>query len=250
MKISEIRWDRAAAEFAVIVIGVLVALAVDGWNQTRGEMALESDYLNRLSADVRADSAMQEFLLTAFSEKASALEQVESVIEGGGRQPEDAASFLEALARAGTAFAWGLPALQSVTFDDLTDTGRIGFLRDSSLRAQIIRYYKNGNHRLGRMTARHTDYPTLIYQIIPPEVLAHFPQTDPRAPGELARGNTTSAEPPQLNPTEWRELMAALQELGFRRALNAERNYAVFGRTQVGDNLDEASALLRELGGI
>ena len=55
MKKPEISLGRAAGEFAVIVLGVLVALGVDGWNQGRKDSALEGDYLQRLEEDVRAD---------------------------------------------------------------------------------------------------------------------------------------------------------------------------------------------------
>ncbi len=44
-----------AAEFVVIVVGVLVALGVDSWASERSDRVLERDYLERLLDDVRYD---------------------------------------------------------------------------------------------------------------------------------------------------------------------------------------------------
>jgi hypothetical protein len=50
-------------EFVVILLGVLVALAADRWNQSRLESLTEGLYLERLADDLRADSAIAtEFL--------------------------------------------------------------------------------------------------------------------------------------------------------------------------------------------
>lgn len=247
MKNPEISLGRAAGEFAVIVLGVLVALGVDGWNQGRKDSSLEGDYLQRLEEDVRADSTMQSWALTVLSEKAEALELIAGFVDGGDLVPEVSGPLLKALAKDGTAFGWGLPTLRSVTFEDLTDTGNLNLLRDAQVRARIITYYKNANHRLGRITRRQTDYPAYIFRIVPPMFLGAFPQTDPRAPGDLARRGETPTRQLSLSGRELTQLLGRLEAEEFRRALNAERNYAEFAREQILDNLDEASDLLTVL---
>ena len=247
MKKPEIRLGRAAGEFAVIVLGVLVALGVDGWNQGRKDSLLEGDYLQRLEEDVRVDTAMQGFVLTALSEKAEALELIAGLVDGADLVPEDSGPLLKALAKDGTAFGWGLPGLHSVTFEDLTDTGNMNLLRDLQVRARIITYYKNANHRLGRISRRQTDYPAYIFRIVPPMLLGAFPRTDPRAPGDLARRGETPTRQLSLSGRELTQLMGRLQTDEFRLALNAERNYAEFAREQVLDNLEKASDLLTVL---
>lgn len=247
MKKPEISLGRAAGEFAVIVLGVLVALGVDGWNQGRKDSALEGDYLQRLEEDVRADLKTQGWILEVLSEKAEALDLVAGFVDGAGQLPEDPRPLLKALAKDGTAFGWGLPALQSVTFEDLTDTGSMSLLRDPEVRARIIAYYKNANHRLGRVSKRQTDYPASIYRILPPDLVSAFPQTDPRAPGGLARRESAPIMQVSLSGRELTQLMGHLQADEFRRALNAERNYTGFAREQVVDNLEKASDLLKVL---
>lgn len=244
MKKSEINWVRAAAEFVVIVVGVLVALWVDNWNQDREEVALESEYLLRLERDVRADSSMYAFLLNPLDEKTKALDLITRVITSTGPLPSDLERFLQALGKDGNSFGWGFPLLQSVTFEDLTDTGNLRLLRDAEMRDSVIGYYKNKNHRLNRISARHTAYPHLVYQILPPEVFAAFPQTDPRAPGGLFREEVETVEQLELSVVEVEGLMNRLRRDEFRRALNAELNFAQFVRGQVLESLDQASTLL------
>jgi hypothetical protein len=247
MKKPEISLGRAAGEFTVIVLGVLVALGVDSLNQDRKDSELERDYLQRLQEDVRVDSMTQGWILEVLSEKAEALDLVAGFVDGAGQAPEDSGPLLKALAKDGTAFGWGLPALQSVTLEDLTDTGSMSLLRDPQVRARIIAYYKNANHRLGRISKRQTDYPASIYRILPPDLITAFPQTDPRAPGDLARRESAPVMELSLSGRELIQLMGRLQTEEFRRALNAERNYTGFAREQVLDNLEKASDLLNVL---
>lgn len=57
------RLSRVVGEFLTIVLGVLVALAVDNWNVDRQEAALGRDYVERIAADIMADTlALQEAL--------------------------------------------------------------------------------------------------------------------------------------------------------------------------------------------
>ena len=53
---------RLAAEFFVIVIGVLVALGVDSFVGARADRVLEDEYLQRLLDDVRYDLREFEFV--------------------------------------------------------------------------------------------------------------------------------------------------------------------------------------------
>jgi len=48
--------SRIATEFIVIVAGVLAALAVDQWRQSREDLVLEKDLLRSLAQDVETDS--------------------------------------------------------------------------------------------------------------------------------------------------------------------------------------------------
>src|SRR5262249_43246280 len=44
-------WPHALVELAIVVVGTLIALAVNNWAQARHDAALEARYLDRLLAD-------------------------------------------------------------------------------------------------------------------------------------------------------------------------------------------------------
>jgi hypothetical protein len=92
---TEQRWSRvrfAAAEFVVIVAGVLVALGVDEWRQSRRDHALELQYAARLRADLQRDTTrFADFERTALAVKADVLMSL--MQRAGGRAaPPSAAS--------------------------------------------------------------------------------------------------------------------------------------------------------------
>ena len=83
-------WARMIGEFTIIVVGVLVALALDQWASSRADRVTEAEYLTALVADLEAD---EEFLsgaaipLMALAD--SALEEVGPVSRGEAAFPVD-----------------------------------------------------------------------------------------------------------------------------------------------------------------
>lgn len=75
MKFS-INHTQLGAEFVIVVIGVAVALAADGWRQELSERGLEAEYLERLIAEVEIGKdrfILDREFLTDASEGASKL---------------------------------------------------------------------------------------------------------------------------------------------------------------------------------
>ena len=48
---------KLAAEFLTIVLGVLIALGVDGWRQDREELKVASEHLSDITAELRQTCA-------------------------------------------------------------------------------------------------------------------------------------------------------------------------------------------------
>lgn len=126
-------WLRMAAEFLVIVVGVLVALAVDSWASSRKERQLEDEYLLRLLDDVRYDLNEIEFV-TAIS--AAGLAYADSLLRYPGRWPEPdrlvGAVLIASNAR--------VPDLSRNTLRELVNSGRIALLRSAEVRQALAQY--------------------------------------------------------------------------------------------------------------
>jgi hypothetical protein len=130
---------RLAAEFVVIVIGVLVALGVDSWATSQRERALESDYLARLLDDVRFD--LQELALVdsvsrtglGASRRLSAPDFVDSV---------PASRVVSAVLVVGNN---RVPDLSRSTFTELVNSGQIDLIRSDSVRRALASYDRTIN---------------------------------------------------------------------------------------------------------
>jgi len=124
---------RLVAEFVVIVAGVLLALAADRWNQGRADTTLESAYMSRLAAEIRADSVQLESRLQSIPESISARDSLLGVLDGSVTPP----NLVLTIARATPAFYLRPPS----TWRELEATGSLNVLRDPAVREALSRYY-------------------------------------------------------------------------------------------------------------
>ena len=53
--LREMRWAQVVIELALLIAGILIALAVDGWIDDRRDARLERQYLELLSRDLDRD---------------------------------------------------------------------------------------------------------------------------------------------------------------------------------------------------
>jgi len=229
MKSPSVDLRRGIAEFLIIVIGVLVALAVDRWNQSRDERVEESEYLERLYEDVQADTATLSSILAGLKEKQESLELLADLPVDSPLAAPDTADFLAALAT-GTNYGWIIPPLRTVTFEDLTSTGNLGLIRDATVRASVIEYYQNALHRANRIERRSTAYATTIYSLLPPGILPQTVQSSGPALDALA--------------IDVASIVDGLRSSDFQHQLAAERNYAAFAYNRLEVTRTEAIELM------
>ena len=150
---------RALAEFLVIVTGVLVALAVDDWRESRQERETERHLLAVLAEDLRLDSiAYDSHIRMARIRIASAVRLLEDLgeseeVTGYFRetrsesfQPTDRPieSIPPSVDRQGedllrAAMGWSL-SVSRVAMEELTSTGRLPLVNPAELRTELVRY--------------------------------------------------------------------------------------------------------------
>ena len=132
------RWRAAAGELTLIVVGVLVALWIEGCRQERADRANETAYLERLASDVAQDVERIDGL-TAHSKATD--ENARRVLEflGSDRTTGDA-DLVRSLNRAG--FINFFRQNRS-TYDDLLSTGNLRLLQNKTLVRQLGDYYRS-----------------------------------------------------------------------------------------------------------
>lgn len=130
-------WKYATGEILLIAIGVLIALAFDGWRDYRAERKLESEYINRIEHDLRSS------LSTWHSHTA----RLESAIEFLKRLRSCKLDFIEPdnAAEAWNAYMvsqwFAPPAIRSSAFEELVSTGRLSIIENLELRDSISAFY-------------------------------------------------------------------------------------------------------------
>jgi hypothetical protein len=128
---SSLPWKRLLAEFAVIVAGVLIALAVDSWWERRQERNQEEEYLKQLLVDFQATERRLRGAIAADTKR---VEEVNSVIGRALRGPLPQADSLELP----TGYNYLEPLTGTLTA--LVQGGDLRLLRSDSIRFELIAY--------------------------------------------------------------------------------------------------------------
>ena len=129
-------WKRALGELALIVMGVLIALAVNAWWSRRQDDARERAYLRQLLVDVQGNEQDIDRVLVQSRGAITALERLVDAFDAAGPLP--ACATLDSLVR--TSLTYSNVDLRSGTYAALMGTGEVRLIRDDSLRAQVISY--------------------------------------------------------------------------------------------------------------
>lgn len=161
-------WPRLAAEFVVIVVGVLVALGVDSFASWTQERELEREYLERLLEDVEYDLEELDFIqaiATAAQAYADSL-LMPGVPDGWGESHLVGAVTLASNSRQAD--------LSRSTFQELVNSGRIGLIRSRELRTQLANYDRQFLELVGFWDRATPDFQIWVRSRIPNRVTRDF----------------------------------------------------------------------------
>ena len=131
-------------ELLIVFVGVVAAFQVDRWNERRATRAMESDYLDRLTRDVEADVRELDRIQGAIEQRRTAAERVIRLFEGQA-VPKDTVQLLSDL-RAARQLDFFRP--RAAAFQDLVSTGRLGLVRNTSLRDSLVAYHNASSLRI------------------------------------------------------------------------------------------------------
>jgi len=121
----------AVGEILLVVIGILLALQVNNWNEERKNLAKEKEYLGRLHADAITAVQRQQNALRWNEERARTQSVVLAALRSGNLTDNQREDFSAGLAHAGSLnpliWQWG-------TVEELYSTGNIRIIRNNELR--------------------------------------------------------------------------------------------------------------------
>lgn len=130
-------WRYGISELLIVVCGVLIALAAEGWRQDLQDRFSERDYVVRLRQDIEQDTVALAGLMALSEERAASARSVIRVFDTG-----EAFGPPEEFVRAVDYAHWfNYPTYSRATIEDLRSTGNLRLLRDSDAKEAVSRYY-------------------------------------------------------------------------------------------------------------
>ena len=131
----------AIGEILLVVLGILIALQIDAWNQASDDRVIERNYLTNLLEDLRADTNwVNAYVIDRFDHKVAALSKIRNYYLGT-YEIRDTLAFVE---EAGYAAVFGHTSAFSFSrnvYDELVATGNLRKITNERLRSQVNTYY-------------------------------------------------------------------------------------------------------------
>lgn len=129
----------ATGEILLVVIGILIALQVNNWNEDRIEKAEATEFRLRLLDDLYEEIALMDAVIEYANIVHEHADGAINVFESGDiTDGESTDSFLIDLYQASQIQEVSQP---NATYQELLSSGKIGLIRNDSLRSTIINYY-------------------------------------------------------------------------------------------------------------
>src|SRR5262245_12462687 len=113
-----LRW--LAAELLIVVLGVMIALAVDQWRESQSDRATERLYLTRILTEVRGDSANLDRIEHGLIQKDLALAAVYRSLSGKRPAPTDTTRL-----GSSASFGWAIPRQAPAAYAEMGTTGAL-----------------------------------------------------------------------------------------------------------------------------
>lgn len=156
-------WLSFAIEFAIVVLGVFVALQAGDWNQARKDRQLEQVYISRLIDEAKANIDMlikHEQILEEKVHFIMALPDL-SLMDAFRQDPQ------EFMYQVDFSTYVAIPNLRAETWQELESTGRVALLRDTQLRSALASTINDYRSTQPVFIQSIGNYRRLLFEMLP-----------------------------------------------------------------------------------
>ena len=127
----------AVGEIVLVVIGILLALQIDAWNQNRLDRRVESQYYMRFLEDVLLDEELIRIQIEETEKRLLGANRLLAALQGGTQDMEEVAS---AITESISQSSFKIHPTQT-TFEDIKSSGNIHLIKDLRLKKIMESYY-------------------------------------------------------------------------------------------------------------
>ncbi len=206
---------KLAAEFLTIVLGVLIALGVDGWRQDREELRIASEHLSDVTAELRQNlCTVERIRMRHMPRKFANLQTVLDFLNDPKAEVADPAALLHAFARSTSS---ARPWLVDNQYQALQNSGNVRLVRKLQPDLRFSGVYESPDVLFSQDERIRGPYPIVVNELIPAQLQSEFSQL---------KGYTRDAKAPVL--VDDVDLTKAVDALRARRVelLGLARNEA------------------------
>lgn len=164
-------WTAVVLDFAIVVIGVVVGLQVNNWNDARHDAMRGHQYLERIHADLMADVAAIERRSILWSDVTDYGGAALDFAENGKLKNGSAWETLLAFYQASQIWTY---STSNGTYQEMISGGNLGLVRSPDLRSSLTDYYVTGGRRLARLVDVIPAYREEIRGLTPMRVQRHI----------------------------------------------------------------------------
>lgn len=133
----------AVGEIALVVIGILIALQINNWNEGRKEQRSEQNYLRRLLVDLENDYNTLTFSKGLSKDRIQQIKLLTDVIQTPALSKEYTINIIESIEKV----TWRsyLP-LSKIVYNELMHSGKMSLIQSENLRNELSNYYADADH--------------------------------------------------------------------------------------------------------
>jgi len=134
----------AIGEIFLVVIGILIALQVNNWNEMRAERNLEQRYLQRLVEDLGTDIENLHLSIRSTDSRKARAEFLLNVTQNHELIKENPTYFIKSVEYGGYT---NNPVISDHTFEEIKSSGNLAIIQNEEIRTALSVYYSNRYNR-------------------------------------------------------------------------------------------------------
>lgn len=131
-------WFNVFIELLLIVVGVLIALEVDNWNEYRQDKDLEQQYIQRLIKDLEADVIEFNRVIKAAEERLSSGLRLRTMLETQEVSDKDYTDLVFLIRHSGFT---ARSQITAYTVEALKSNGQLRLINSVEIQNQLLAYY-------------------------------------------------------------------------------------------------------------